>query len=165
VKTSHESQNRAEVEPSSAGARAARDHFHAAESVSAEEILQILERMTMIENYYTPEQLDYLKQRRELVGEERMQQAPKDWDTLMAEVRAEKEQGTDPSDPKVLDLARRWRDLINEFTGGNSGVAQSLGRLWKEQGDQIVAQHPMQDDPRELFDYIGRALDTLKSSG
>ena len=139
---------------------AIRDHLDAAESVSAEETLQILERMTMIENYYTPEQLDDLKKRREFVGEERMNQAPKDWEILMAEVRAEKEKGTDPSDPRVLDLARRWMALVNEFTGGDTGVAQSLGRLWKEQGDQIVAQHSMQNDPRELFDYIGHALNS-----
>ena len=144
---------------------AIRDHLDAAESISAEETLQILERMTMIENYYTPEQLDALKKRRELVGEERMNQAPKDWENLMAEVRAEKEKGTDPSDPRVLDLARLWIALVNEFTGGDTGVAQSLGRLWKEQGDQIVAQHSMQDYPRELFDYIGHALNRLKGSG
>jgi len=144
---------------------AIRDHFHQAGSISAEEILQIIERMTMIENYYTPEQLEDLKKRRELVGEERMQQAPKDWELLIAEVRAEKEEGTDPTDPRVLQLARRWMALINEFTGGDPGIARSLGRLWKEQGDQIVAQHAMQNDPRELFDYIGPALETLKGSG
>jgi MerR family transcriptional regulator, thiopeptide resistance regulator len=144
---------------------AIRDHLEAAENVSAEEILQALERMTMIENYYTPEQLEFLKQRRELIGEERMQQAPKDWEILMAEVRAEKEKGTDPTDCTVLNLARRWMSLINEFTGGNPGVAQSVKRLWQEQGDQIIAQHHMQNDPRELFEYLGPALETLKGSG
>jgi DNA-binding transcriptional MerR regulator len=143
---------------------AIRDHIDAAESVSAEELLQIIERMTMIESYYTPEQLDLLKQRRELVGEERIQQAPKEWENLMAEVRLEKDKGTDPTDPKVLDLARRWMALINEFTGGNPGVAESLGRLWKEQGDQIVAQHAMKNDPRELMEYISRAIETLKTA-
>ena len=118
----------------------------------------------MIESYYTPEQLDLLKQRRELVGEERIQQAPKEWENLMAEVRLEKDKGTDPTDPKVLDLARRWMALINEFTGGNPGVAESLGRLWKEQGDQIVAQHAMKNDPRELMEYISRAIETLKTA-
>jgi len=144
---------------------AIRDHIDVADSVSAEEILQIIERMTMIENYYTTEQLDYLKKRKELIGEERMQQAPEDWSVLMAEVRAEQENGTDPSDPRVLELARRWMDLVNEFTGGDPGIAQSVGRLWKEQGDQILTQQPMQNDPRGLFEYLGPALETLKRSG
>ena len=85
---------------------AIRDHLQAPETVSAEEILQTIERMTMIEDYYTPEQLEYLKQRQEHVGAERMQQAPKDWETLIAEVHAEKERGTAPDDPRVLELAR-----------------------------------------------------------
>jgi len=144
---------------------AIRHHVQDAESVSADEILQIIERITMIENYYTPEQLDYLKKRRELIGEERMQQAPQDWAVLMAEVRAEKEKGTDPNDPTVVELARRWMSLINEFTGGDPGIAQSVGRLWKEQGDQVISQHQMQDDPRGLFDYLGPALNALKGSG
>ncbi len=144
---------------------AIRKRLQAAESVSAEEILQIIEGMTMIENYYSPEELEYLKKRRELVGEERIQQAPRDWEILMVEVRTEKEQGTAPCDPKILELARRWMTLVNEFTGGNAGVAQSLGRLWKERGDQLVAQQSIQNDPRELFDYLGPALKTLKKPG
>ena len=137
-------------------------HYQAAESVSAEEILQTIERMTMIESYYTPEQLEFLKNRREIVGEERMKQAPGDWATLMAEVRAEQEKGTDPTDPKILELARRWQALINEFTGGDPGIAQSLGRVWKEKGDDLVAQHQMENDPRALFDYIGQAMAASK---
>ena len=83
----------------------------------------------------------------------------------MAEVRAEKEKGTDPTDRKVLDLAQRWMALSNEFTGGNPGVAQSVKRLWTEQGDQIIAQHQMHNDPRELFEYLAPALETLKGAG
>jgi hypothetical protein len=43
-------------------------HFSRAEEVSAEEFLQTIEAMTTIENYYTSEQLDYLKKRREEAG-------------------------------------------------------------------------------------------------
>src|SRR5687768_13714599 len=40
-------------------------HFRGAGEVSAEAFLQTIEVMNMIENYYTPEQLEALKQRRE----------------------------------------------------------------------------------------------------
>jgi DNA-binding transcriptional MerR regulator len=139
-------------------------HFSKAEDVSAEEFLQTIERMTMIENYYTPEQLEYLKQRRELIGEERMQRAPADWAELIAAVRAERERGTDPADPKVQALAARWRALINEFTGGDPGIEQSLGRLWKEQGDNLIAQHGSEYDGRDLSDYVGKAMAVSKES-
>ena len=139
-------------------------HFRAAEEVSADEFLKVIERMTMIESYYTPEQMESIKKRGEQMGEEAIRQSQVDWAELIAEVRAEKEKGTDPADPKVQAMARRWMDLVNGFTGGDPGIAQSLKRLWKEQGDNIVAQHKMENDPRDVSEYIGRAMAAVKGS-
>ncbi len=118
----------------------------------------------MIENYYTAEQMEYLKKRGELIGEERMRQAPADWSELIAQVRAEMEKGTDPTSPYVQSLARRWLALINEFTGGDAGITKSLGRLWNEQGDNITAQHGSEYDPRGVSEYIGQAIAAVKGS-
>src|SRR5205809_3901830 len=43
-------------------------YFRTAGEVSADVFLQTIEVMTMIENYYTPEQLEQLKKRREEAG-------------------------------------------------------------------------------------------------
>jgi DNA-binding transcriptional MerR regulator len=137
----------------------------AAGEVPADEFLRTIEVMTMMENYYTPEQREFLKQRREALGEERVAQGPQDWAALIAEVRAEKEKGTDPADPKVQALAKRWMALVNEFTGGDPGIERSVGRVWKEQGDTIVATHGTQYDPRDLFEYVGKAMAAAKGSG
>jgi len=139
-------------------------HFDAAEEVSVDEFLRVIQGMTMIENYYTPEQLEYLKKRREEVGEERIQQSHTDWAELIAEVRAEKAKGTDPADPKVQALARRWFALVEEFTGGDPGITQSVTRLWKEQGDTIATQYGSQCDPRDLADYISQAKAALDNT-
>ena len=116
----------------------------------------------MIESYYTPEQLDDLKKRGEQIGPERIQQSQEEWAELIAQVRAEMEKGTDPTAPEVQAMARRWMALVNAFTGGDPGIAQSLGRLWNEQGDNIVAQHDSRYDPRGVMEYIGRAMAMLK---
>ena len=137
-------------------------HFRAAEEVSADEFLKAIEGMTMIENYYTPEQMEAIKKRGEQMGEEAIRQSQVDWAELIAEVRAEKEKGTDPTDPKVQAMARRWMDLVNGFTGGDPGIAESLKRLWKEQGDNLVAQHKMENDPRDVSEYIGQAMEAVK---
>jgi MerR family transcriptional regulator, thiopeptide resistance regulator len=139
-------------------------HLSAAEEVSADEFIRTIEEMTMFQNYYTPEQLEYLKKRGEEIGEERMRQAPADWAELIAQVRAEMEKGTDPTTPYVQSLARRWMALINEFTGGDAGISKSLGRLWKEQGDNIAAQHGIEHDPRGVSEYIGQAIAVMKAS-
>jgi hypothetical protein len=127
-------------------------------------LIRTVEEITMIENYYTPEQMEYLKKRAEEVGTERIHQIPADWAELIAAVRAAKEAGTDPTAPEVQALAKRWSDLINEFTGGDPGIEQSLGRLWKERGTAIVSQHGSQYDFSDLSEYIGAALAALKSS-
>lgn len=139
-------------------------HLRAAEVVSAEEFLRAIERMTMIESYYTPEQLEALKERREQLGEDAIRQSQVDWADLIAEVRAEKEKGTDPTDLKVQAMARRWMELVNAFTGGDAGIARSLDRLLKEQGDNLVAEHGTQSDSRDLSEYIGRAMAAVKGS-
>jgi len=135
--------------------------LESAGEVSADDFLHAMEAMTVIESYYTPEQLEQLKKRREEVGEERIAQAPSDWEALTAEVRAAKEKGLDPADPRVQALARRWQGLIDEFTGGDPGIAQSLAKLWKEQGANLAAQYGSVHDP-SLAEYIGKALKAAK---
>lgn len=138
-------------------------HFSAEERVPTEDLLRTIKGMTMVESYYTPEQLEYLARRREAVGEERMRQAPQDWADLTAQVKAEMEKGTDPTAPEVLALARRWNALIEEFTGGDTGIRESLNRLWAEQGEKLAAQHHTGYDP-QVAEYMGKALAALANS-
>jgi DNA-binding transcriptional MerR regulator len=131
------------------------EHMRSTESVSAEEFIETLEMMTMFEKYYTAEQLQELEQRRLAVGEERMKQSQQDWAELMAEVRAEMDRGTDPSDPRVRKLAERWTALIREFTGGNPQIEKSLQRMYQE--EPVI--HGMEVAPmREMGEYISRAM-------
>lgn len=134
------------------------DGLRRAESPSAELFFRAIEEMTMFEKYYTPEQLDQLKRRAEQVGEARIREVEAEWPALMAEVRAEMEKGTDPADPVMQALARRWKGLVEEFTGGDPGIARSLGNLYKnEEVVQGMDVAPM----REMMTYVGKALATL----
>jgi MerR family transcriptional regulator, thiopeptide resistance regulator len=103
------------------------------EKVPTEEFLQIIEVTNMIGKYYTPEQMEQMKQRREMLGEDHIRQVEAEWPELMAKVQAEMDRGTDPADERVQALARRWKELLEEFTGGDPGIAQSAGRMWKEE--------------------------------
>ena len=47
------------------------------------------------------------------------------------------------------------RALIERFTGGDAGIAQSLSRMYREQGSR-EASHGMVDP--ELMRYVGEAL-------
>jgi DNA-binding transcriptional MerR regulator len=129
------------------------------ETIPTEEFLQIIEETTMFEKYYTPEQMEALKQRGEAIGQEHIREVEAAWPELIAKVQAEMERGTDPADERVQALARRWRELIQEFTGGDPGVAKSLGRMYQEE-PTVRGQDtgPM----RAMGEYIGKALQAGK---
>src|SRR5436190_22916862 len=143
------------------------EHLRTAGKVSADEFLQTIEVMTMIEKYYTAEQLEYLKQRREQLGEERIRQAPAEWAELMALVRAEMEMGTAPTDPKVQALAKHWMALVNQFSGGDRAIETAVTRLWQNEGPALASQFGMREAAQgpamqEYMEYIGKALEAGK---
>jgi DNA-binding transcriptional MerR regulator len=124
------------------------------EKVPTEEFLQIIEETTMFEKYYTPEQMEELKKRGEALGQEHIRQVEAEWPQLMAQVQAEMDKGTDPADERVQALARRWKELVEEFTGGNPGITKSLGRMYQEE----TTVHGMDTgNMRSLMGYVQKA--------
>jgi DNA-binding transcriptional MerR regulator len=143
--------------------------FRTAGEVSADVFLQTIEAMNMIESYYTPEQMENFKKRREeaaAAGEDITAKGTADWAALMAEMTAEMQKGTDPAEPKVQALNQRRQALVNAFTGGDVEVERSLKRMWTEQGDKLSAQFGY--DPK-LMEYLAKAAEAsntdAKSAG
>lgn len=134
------------------------DSLDRAEEVSAADLLRTMEMMSMYEKYYTPEQLEELKQRRETVGEDRIREVEAEWPRLTAEVRAEMQNGTDPADPRVQELARRWMGLVREFTGGDPEIARAAKRLNEEQHGNLHEQHGDAFPTPDVMEYVGRAM-------
>jgi MerR family transcriptional regulator, thiopeptide resistance regulator len=139
--------------------------FASAREVSADEFLETIERMTMIENYYTPEQMESFRRRAEEAaarGEDIAQiaqQGTADWNALLAEYTAEMQKGTDPADPKLQALEKRRQALVSAFSGGDPGIEQNLKRLWTEQGDKLCAHFGI--DPK-VMEYLGKVADAAK---
>jgi DNA-binding transcriptional MerR regulator len=127
----------------------------AVDNVSADTFLETIEVMTMIEKYYTPEQLEQLKQRKEEVGDTRIKEVEAEWPRLMAEVQAAMDAGTDPADPKVQDMARRWVGLVNEFTGGDPGIFKSLSNMYANEDNVRGMDVPPM---RKMMEYVQKAM-------
>lgn len=130
-----------------------------ADDVSAEELVkmatEVIEMSERSEKYYTPEQREYLEQRRRSLGEERIREVEEEWPRLIEQVRAEMEAGTEPANERVQQLARRWMDLIQEFTGGDPGIERSVSNMWRH--EETI--HGMDTGPmRELMEYVSRAM-------
>jgi len=117
-------------------------------------VMEVIGMSERLNRYYTPQQLEYLEERRREVGEERTREAEAEWAELIEQVRAEMQAGTDPSSTRVQALARRSMELVNEFTGGDPAIARSLGTMWQqEENIHGVDAREM----REMMEYLSRA--------
>lgn len=109
-----------------------------------------------MEKYYTPEQLEYLKKRRETLGDDYIHQVEAEWPQLIAKVRDAMDAGTPPSDPAVQAMARRWMELVKDFTGGDPGIEDSLRRGYQD--DPTWGRSDMDPRMNEYMGYIQKAL-------
>jgi DNA-binding transcriptional MerR regulator len=125
------------------------------DTVPVDALFEIMEAMMKAEDYYSPEQLEYLKQRGEMLGEETIRSVEREWPELIAKMKAAMERGADPHGEEVQALAKRWRELIEMFTGGDAGITQSLSNFHRERvqtGDAFMGLDG------SLMEYVGKAM-------
>jgi MerR family transcriptional regulator, thiopeptide resistance regulator len=91
-------------------------HFRTAAEVSAEEFLQTIEVITMLEKLYTPEQIKQFPEVAKRVGPEEIRAVEEAWTALLAEVRASRD--LDPASPEAQALAQRWDELSERTMRG-----------------------------------------------
>jgi DNA-binding transcriptional MerR regulator len=120
----------------------------------AETVMEVTKMSERIEKYYTPEQLEQIERRRQDLGDERIHAAQEEWPLLMVKVRAEMEAGTNPANERVQSLARRWMELVEEFTGGDAGIRRSVTNMWQQEESLMGVDAA---GMREMMAYISSA--------
>ncbi len=133
----------------------------ALQTIDLKEFIQLIEVTMMIENYYTPQQLDYLIQRREMLGDERLRQVEAEWQELIAQAQSAMQNGIDPAREAVQELARRSQELIQEFTGGDAGIERSLNQMYQQEGAEVASRGAMDS---AVIEYMSRARAALNQS-
>ncbi len=128
------------------------------EEIDAETLLSSIEASTLMEKYFTPEQMQTIQRRGEELGPERIHAVEQEWPTVIAGMQAAMRLEKDPANEEVQALARRWRSLVREFTGGNSGVQQSLNTMFRENADEMRKRTGI--DP-QLMAYACKAIALL----
>jgi hypothetical protein len=111
--------------------------------------------MTMVERYYTPEQLAQLAQRRSELGEDGMRQAEAGWAALIAEAEELRLSGAAPTDPRAAPLAERWAALVAQFTGGDAGIHASLNTMYETEGPERASRGMVSP---ELMEWMREAV-------
>jgi len=125
------------------------------EPLSTDSLIEMLEAMKMFERHYTPAQLAQLEERRQMLGGDAIKRAEQQWAELIAEAEAARSAGLDPASERGLDLARRWKDLVSQFTGGDDGIRRSVQRMYETEGVESASRGMVS---AELMEYMGRAI-------
>lgn len=119
------------------------------------EVINMQNDMEWMKKYYTEEQLEELARRG---TPEVLERAQQDWAALIKDVQAAV--GTDPSSADAQALVARWSNLIEQFTGGNPAIAESLKNLYADQSNwPTTFQKPYSD---EVGDFICQAMAARK---
>lgn len=135
--------------------RLAAKRLGSASTLNVDELLESIAMTEKLNVDLTESERAELLQRAERLGEAGMQEAQQAWPKLIAEVRAAMQAGTPPTDPKVVEMGRRWHGLVTAFTGGNPELSRKLRDAYVQQ-PQALADRGM--DP-EMFPYIRKAME------
>ncbi|RNL82058.1 MerR family transcriptional regulator [Halostreptopolyspora alba] len=135
------------------------DTADSAGDIASTDLLALIEEVSQMEetfaNYFSQDQRARLEQRREERGQRVIDAEIAEWPQLIARVQDEMDAGTDPSDPRVRPLARRWTELLESFHGGDEGLRDSLYRMQRENSETIRERHG--GPSPEMIAFIERA--------
>src|SRR6185369_11969573 len=88
--------------------------------------------MNWSRKYYSDEARKEVEHRAATIPQEVIEQAQRDWATLIAEVDVAAKAGEDPSSEKSQALASRWSKLIEGFTGGSAEIQGGLNKMYAD---------------------------------
>src|SRR6478735_9145779 len=116
-----------------------------------------LEMITMLENYFTPEQRQELAGRRAELGGAGVEAAKVRWAALVEEGLRHVENGTPVSDPSIREWARAWDEIGSSFHRGEETKAAARS-MWQDNKAALSAGLPWTPDQLAgLMAYLQKA--------
>jgi MerR family transcriptional regulator, thiopeptide resistance regulator len=111
------------------------------------EVINMQHDMDWSKKYYSEEGQSEIARRAATIPREVIEQAQRDWATLIREVEAAVAAGEDPAGEKAGSLAARWSELLKGFTGGNAEIQKGLNRMYADKANWPAAMtRPFSDE-------------------
>lgn len=99
------------------------------------EVIQMQTRKDWMRRYFTQEQLEHLEDLRKRVSPEAKAESDRAWAQLARDTEQAIAEGAAPASKTGLQLAERRQRLIDQFTGGDPGLKQSLKKLYHDRAN------------------------------
>ena len=84
------------------------------------------------------------------------------WNDVIADAKAAQAAG-DPTTPQAMDVARRWNDLVGQFTGGDPKLAERTAGVWRDAFADPAAASKLPFGP-DLMAFVRQAGEALEAS-
>ena len=137
------------------------NHLDTVGPASVDDLCRIIQVTTSMEKYFTTEQLEVLRERRTSISDAHMHEVRDSWNEIIPKVRTAMAENVDPTSPEMLAIARRWKALVEEFTGGDPKIAQAVKTMYQHEGPTLKQQLGEVPTP-EMFTYMSKAFAALK---
>jgi len=99
------------------------------------EVINMQNNMDWTKKYYSEEAQQKIKDRAQAIPQEVVEQAQRDWASLIREVETAVTEGVDPKSERAAGLASRWGELLRGFTGGNPDIQAGLNKMYADQSN------------------------------
>ena len=133
------------------------EHIESVQSASIDDLCQIIQVTIAMEKYFTTEQLEVLRDRRTSITEEHMHEVRDSWNEIIPKVRNAMAANVDPTSPEIIAIAKRWKALVEEFTGGDPKIALAVKTMYEHEGPTL--QQQLGEVPTlEMFTYMSKAF-------
>jgi len=122
---------------------------------------QFINSIELIKNqnrYFTKEQIHLMKKQYDKLNDKEADKYTNNWSQLITLFQAEKENGTSVDNPRVIELAEKWKQEMDFFTGGDSEIISSAERYYTDNPHAAKGSGMS----GELYKYIKDALANIK---
>lgn len=139
---------------------AALNHKHALSS--KDNAIETIRAIIMYEKYYTPEQIETLKERQKALSNEELERVRLDWELLFKEFENAFNAGKKSNDTSVILLGKKANALVKEFTGGDPELEKAHQAMYQtEGGHNVLASHGVKMSA-ELFQFMAQSMAEAK---
>jgi len=128
------------------------------DEVDLAELIDFIKDISLSQEYFTEDQLNYMEEREEQVGVEAMRQIYKDIPRMTAEIREAFAANLSPTSPKVLAVVKQWSEIADTLVGSEDEDVTAVARKIVEENPEILSRHKLS---QEMVDYMRKAKDHL----
>jgi DNA-binding transcriptional MerR regulator len=129
------------------------------------ELLALLGRISVFDEYLSEEQRISLDNHSEELGEDARKLLDAEWPLVTAQLAEHCRAGTPVDDPEVRRTTQRLFEVVQTFTGGDREIYESMVGFLRERGLGVplgvLAEQEKFELGDELLDYVGRAWAAL----